>query len=62
VGPGIAHTTTIDQLSATAAELASFVNQWAQNHASFPRGVDVFFANDTVLIGLPRTTRIEISG
>jgi len=62
VGPGIAHTTTIDQLSATAAQLASFVNQWAQNHASFPRGVDIFFATDTGLIGLPRTTRIDISG
>ena len=62
VGPGIAHTSTIGQLSATAAQLAGFVSQWAQNHASFPRGVDVFFATSTGLIGLPRTTRIDISG
>ena len=62
VGPGIANTSTIGQLSASAAQLASFVSQWAQNHASFPRGVDVFFATSTGLIGLPRTTRIEISG
>ena len=62
VGPGIANTSTIGQLSATAAQLAGFVSQWTQNHASFPRGVDVFFATSTGLIGLPRTTRIEISG
>lgn len=62
VGPGIARTSTISQLSATADQLAGFVSQWAQNHASFPRGVDVFFATGTGLIGLPRTTRVEISG
>ena len=62
VGPGIACTSTIGQLSATAAQLAGFVSQWAQNQASFPRGVDVFFATSTGLIGLPRTTRVEISG
>jgi alpha-D-ribose 1-methylphosphonate 5-triphosphate synthase subunit PhnH len=62
VGPGIARTSTIGQLSATADQLAGFVSQWAQNHASFPRGVDVFFATSTGLIGLPRTTRVEISG
>jgi alpha-D-ribose 1-methylphosphonate 5-triphosphate synthase subunit PhnH len=61
-GPGIAHTSIIDQLSATAAQAADFVTQWAQNHSCFPRGVDIFFATSTGLIGLPRTTRIVISG
>lgn len=35
-----------------------FVAQWADNHASFPRGVDVFLATATQVAGLPRTTRI----
>lgn len=35
-----------------------FVAQWADNHASFPRGVDVFLATATQIAGLPRTTRI----
>ena len=62
VGPGIAATSTIDQLSATMVQAESFVHQWEKNHACFPRGVDVLFATNTGLIGLPRTTRIEISG
>ncbi len=62
MGPGIAHTSRLDQLSATSAQAADFVTQWAQNHSCFPRGVDVFFATSTSLIGLPRTTHIEISG
>jgi len=61
-GPGIAQTSTIAQLAATPAQLAGFAEQWAVNHASFPRGIDVFFATNTGLIGLPRTTRIQISG
>jgi alpha-D-ribose 1-methylphosphonate 5-triphosphate synthase subunit PhnH len=36
-----------------------FAAQWARNHASFPRGVDVFLACGASLCGLPRTTRIE---
>ena len=62
MGPGIAHTSTLDQLSATSAQAADFVSQWTQNHSCFPCGVDVFFATSTGLIGLPRTTRIDISG
>ena len=60
-GPGIARTSTISQLSATPAQMEDFVTQWTQNHAQFPRGIDVFFATTTGLLGLPRTTRIEIS-
>ena len=61
-GPGIAHHSTIDLLSATSAQAEDFVRQWTQNHSCFPRGVDFFFATNTGLIGLPRTTRIDISG
>jgi alpha-D-ribose 1-methylphosphonate 5-triphosphate synthase subunit PhnH len=60
-GPGIAQSATIDQLFATPAQLENFVEQWHQNHTSFPRGVDVFFATHTGLIGLPRTTHIQLS-
>jgi alpha-D-ribose 1-methylphosphonate 5-triphosphate synthase subunit PhnH len=60
-GPGIARASTIDQLSATSAQTARFVSQWENNHDCFPRGIDIFFATSTGLIGLPRTTRIEIS-
>jgi alpha-D-ribose 1-methylphosphonate 5-triphosphate synthase subunit PhnH len=60
-GPGIAVTATIDHLDATPSQLEGFITQWAKNHASFPRGIDVFFATNTGLIGLPRTTRIQIS-
>jgi alpha-D-ribose 1-methylphosphonate 5-triphosphate synthase subunit PhnH len=61
-GPGIAVTSTIEQLAATHPQMEGFVAQWTNNHASFPRGIDVFFATNTGLIGLPRTTRIQISG
>jgi alpha-D-ribose 1-methylphosphonate 5-triphosphate synthase subunit PhnH len=32
--------------------------QWQHNHASFPRGVDVFLTTPTHVVGLPRTTHI----
>lgn len=35
-----------------------FTAQWALNHASFPRGVDVFLTTPTHVVGLPRTTHI----
>ena len=35
-----------------------FASQWADNHAEFPRGVDVFLTTPTQIAGLPRTTRI----
>lgn len=36
-----------------------FVTQWADNHAAFPRGVDLFLATPGQIVGLPRSTRIE---
>lgn len=38
---------------------AGFESQWQDNHASFPRGVDVFLASPTQIVGLPRTTRLH---
>lgn len=35
-----------------------FAQQWAGNHALFPRGVDLVLATATHIVGLPRTTRI----
>jgi len=39
-----------------------FEDQWQFNHASFPRGVDVFLASPTQIAGLPRTTRLQHTG
>ena len=36
-----------------------FLPQWAENHHSFPRGIDAYLACGDLLCGLPRTTRIE---
>ena len=57
-GPGIQDVThvSVDGLA------ADFLPQWTANHASFPRGVDLFLASTQQLIGLPRTTSIQLSG
>ncbi len=39
---------------------AGFWAQWQHNHAGFPSGVDVFFVCGRLLVGLPRTTRVQI--
>lgn len=36
-----------------------FLRQWEQNHARFPRGIDLYFSCGESLCGLPRTTCIE---
>ncbi|MFN3495708.1 MAG: phosphonate C-P lyase system protein PhnH [Hydrogenophaga sp.] len=53
-GPGIATTQTLQVQGLPN----TFADQWAHNHATFPRGVDVLLAVPTALVGLPRTTRI----
>lgn len=53
-GPGIATTQTL----AVQGLPEAFAEQWAENHAAFPRGVDVLLASPAALVGLPRTTRI----
>jgi alpha-D-ribose 1-methylphosphonate 5-triphosphate synthase subunit PhnH len=53
-GPGIDGTRAM----AVAGLPPDFEAQWAINHAAFPRGVDVFLATPTQLLGLPRSTRL----
>lgn len=56
VGPGIQ-----DEIRLRVDGLShDFVAQWAANHAAFPRGVDLFLATAQQIVGLPRSTRIDI--
>jgi alpha-D-ribose 1-methylphosphonate 5-triphosphate synthase subunit PhnH len=57
-GPGIQD---VNHLSVDGLA-ADFLAQWTANHASFPRGVDLFLASAQQLVGLPRTTSIQLSG
>jgi alpha-D-ribose 1-methylphosphonate 5-triphosphate synthase subunit PhnH len=57
-GPGIKDTRTI----APVGLPESFLGQWADNRALFPRGVDVLLLSGGQVIGLPRTTRISTEG
>jgi alpha-D-ribose 1-methylphosphonate 5-triphosphate synthase subunit PhnH len=54
-GPGINGSATI----APASLPRHFVEQWKQNRARFPRGVDVILAAPEGTACLPRTTRIR---
>ncbi|MDO9436378.1 phosphonate C-P lyase system protein PhnH [Hydrogenophaga sp.] len=53
-GPGIAGSAPLSVNGLPT----DFTTQWTANHASFPRGVDVFLSTSTHIAGLPRTTRI----
>ena len=56
-GPGIK-----DQNSLTVSVLSSlFVSQWQDNHALFPRGVDIIFVSPDAIACLPRTTCIALA-
>lgn len=55
-GPGIATTQTL----AVQGLPEDFAEQWAHNHATFPRGVDVLLASPAALVGLPRCTRVGV--
>ena len=39
---------------------ADFWRDWRQNAARFPRGVDVVFAAQELICGLPRGIQVEI--
>jgi alpha-D-ribose 1-methylphosphonate 5-triphosphate synthase subunit PhnH len=54
-GPGIA---TTQALSSTGLP-HDFAAQWSANSAAFPRGIDLFLADATQIVGLPRTTQIS---
>lgn len=54
-GPGIR-----DQAILSAGHLPAAFKSWvADNHALFPRGVDILFAAPSQLAGLPRSTELE---
>lgn len=53
-GPGIETTASI----APSPLPRHFVEQWKQNRARFPRGVDVILAGPDAVVCLPRTVRI----
>jgi alpha-D-ribose 1-methylphosphonate 5-triphosphate synthase subunit PhnH len=40
---------------------AGFVADWASNHAQFPCGVDILLTCGDRLVGLPRSTALEVS-
>lgn len=54
-GPGINGTATLSVEGLSD----DFTAQWMENHALFPRGVDLFLVTPTEMIGLPRTIRIS---
>jgi len=54
-GPGIAREARLD----VPALGATFWTELRDNHARFPRGVDVLLTAGTVVAALPRTTRAE---
>lgn len=58
-GPGIRDSASIAVEGLPGTGESAFAAQWSANHAAFPRGVDVFLASPTQIVGLPRSTRIE---
>lgn len=54
-GPGIERSIEISPVGLPG----DFLEQWAENGAQFPRGVDLLLVADGAVIGLPRTTRIS---
>lgn len=60
-GPGIEHQHQLVIASLPPDQLASLVAQWQVNHAQFPTGVDMFVADANCLVGLPRTTHIQMT-
>jgi alpha-D-ribose 1-methylphosphonate 5-triphosphate synthase subunit PhnH len=55
-GPGIPGVRTLPAVALPS----DFLSQWADNHASYPQGVDLFFTCGSRLAGLPRSTRVTL--
>ncbi len=53
-GPGLAEAKPL----AAAGQIPDFAEQWLQNRAGFPLGVDLVFVTATALAGLPRSSRL----
>ena len=56
-GPGIRHENTISPRLPNG-----FWQQWVQNHAAYPQGVDVFLFEGRSVLGLPRTVHAQVKG
>jgi len=54
-GPGLLHP---QKVSLTLPR--SFWQQWQQNQATYPKGIDAFVFSEASVVGLPRTTHAEI--
>ncbi|MEB3277479.1 MAG: phosphonate C-P lyase system protein PhnH [Lyngbya sp.] len=54
-GPGIS-----GEKSVKLPLSASFLQEWEENHQSYPLGVDVFLFGENTVIGLPRTTNLSL--
>ncbi|MFM9424001.1 alpha-D-ribose 1-methylphosphonate 5-triphosphate synthase subunit PhnH [Variovorax sp. GrIS 2.14] len=59
-GPGIREQVLLRVEGRAPSTAATLVAQRTLNHAAFPRGVDLFLATARQIVGLPRTTRIEL--
>lgn len=55
-GPGIDGTAPFEPTGLPDA----FVAEWTENNAHFPRGIDLLLVAENAIVGLPRTTRIEM--
>ena len=58
-GPGIDGETRLHVAGLAPSMADDFLAQRAANHASFPRGVDMFLASHRHIVGLPRSTQIS---
>lgn len=59
-GPGIREEAHLEVYGLADETARRLVAQRAANRAAFPRGVDLFLATPRQIVGLPRTTRIEL--
>ena len=39
----------------------TFIEGWRENRSGFPRGVDIFFVSGDAVVGLPRSTTLELA-
>jgi alpha-D-ribose 1-methylphosphonate 5-triphosphate synthase subunit PhnH len=61
-GPGIRDLVSLRVEGLAPSTAATLLAERARNHATFPRGVDLFLASPRQIVGLPRTTRIALEG
>lgn len=60
-GPGVPSSRTVYLPGVDFAYIARFVALRAANHEIFPCGVDIYLTTPETIVGLPRTTRVDIA-